>query len=245
MTATLINIPYSPWSERSRWALQARGVPYTNRRYQPLISELGLRRQLGNWNKKVTVPVLLTDDGAITDSFDIARWANARGDGANLFPSSGEAAIARWNQRSEEALAAGRAISLAQVLANPDALDELTPPPLRALGAVSRAVTQLAVASTLRKYDGHKRSEAEHRATLVDILDAVRTTLGGNPNATLLGTFSYADITIAQVLQFVRPIDHESLRIGDANHAAFTDNELATRYPDLLVWRDRLYATYR
>jgi glutathione S-transferase len=42
----LLALPYSPWSEKARWALDVRGVPYRYRHYQPLLGELGVRRTL-------------------------------------------------------------------------------------------------------------------------------------------------------------------------------------------------------
>ena len=245
MTATLLHISFSPWSERARWALDARGIDVKHREYLSVIGELGLRKQLGKWSGKVSVPVLFTGDGAISDSFDIARWADAHGTGPTLFPAGKDSAVRHWNERSETALAAGRAVSLTRVLANNDALDELTPKPLRAFGAASRAVTRFAVARTRNKYDGGARSDTEHGAVLTAVLDELRAALGGDPTATLLGEFSYADITAAQALTFVSPVDRKHLRIGAANRTAFTNVDLVARYPDLLEWRDTLYARHR
>jgi hypothetical protein len=42
----LLALPYSPWSEKARWALDVRGVPYDYRRYQPVLGELALRVKL-------------------------------------------------------------------------------------------------------------------------------------------------------------------------------------------------------
>ena len=245
MTATLLHISFSPWSERARWAIDSRGVEVKHREYLSVIGELSLRKQLGKWSGTVSVPALFTENGAINDSFDIARWADAHGSGPTLFPVGKDAAIRQWNERSETALNSGRAISLTRVLASNEALDELTPKPLRALGAASRAITRFAVARTRNKYDGGARTDAEHRVVLVGVLDELRAALGGNPTATLLDSFSYADITAAQVLSFVSPADRKYLRIGRANRIAFTDDDLVARYPDLLEWRDTLYANHR
>ena len=115
----LLGLPYSPWTEKARWALDARRVPYTFRHYQPLLGEPALRIKLRRPTARISVPVLTTSDGrAIADSADIARWADERGEGPRLFPAEHGAAIARFIALSERALAAGRALSLARMLAD-------------------------------------------------------------------------------------------------------------------------------
>lgn len=240
MTPVLLQLPYSPWSERARWALDARGVEYTQRRYQPLLGELELRRRLKRWSGPVSVPVLITDEGAIGDSVEIARWADAHGSGPTLFPSD---EVVKWASRSQAGLAAGRAVSLTRVLAMPDAIDELSPPWARKLGGVGRAVTRVGVARTRRKYGGSARTDAQHQADLEAVLDELRAALGGR--ATILESFSFADIAMAQVLCFVAPPDRKYVKLGKANASAFGDPELAKRYADLVAWRDALYARFR
>src|SRR5688572_15609277 len=109
---TLLHLPYSPWSERARWALDAKDVTYIPRRYQPVVGEPALRlqlgRQLGRWRGPVSVPILFTATGPLTDSLDIARWADAHGSGPALFPTGADDTIAAWCRRSDDALAAGR-----------------------------------------------------------------------------------------------------------------------------------------
>src|SRR5437879_6263959 len=109
----LLGLPYSPWSEKARWALDARQVPYVSRTYMPIVGEPLLRVKLRQWTGKVTVPVLTADDGLVLrDSADIARWADARGAGPTLFPREHDQAISRFVALSEEGLSAGRALSL-------------------------------------------------------------------------------------------------------------------------------------
>src|SRR5215468_11323456 len=115
----LLGLSYSPWTEKARWALDARRVPYTFRHYQPLLGEPALRLKTRRLAGRVTVPVLTTSDGRVlADSADIARWAGERGEGPLLFPAEHEATVARFVSLSERALAAGRALSLARMLAD-------------------------------------------------------------------------------------------------------------------------------
>lgn len=241
-TPQLIHLPYSPWSERARWALRASGAAHRRRTYQPLVGELELRRLLRRWRGPVSVPVLVRPgQPALGDSWDIARWADTAG---RLFPADRLADLERWNHRADEAMAAGRALALARVLASDDALDELTPPPLRRLGGLARAVSRAGTARTRRKYGGDRRDLAGHLAILEQFLADLRRALGPDPAAapaTLLGRFTYADISTAQALAFVRPPADTILRLGPHTRRLFGDDALAERHADLLAWRDALY----
>jgi glutathione S-transferase len=70
---------------------------------------------------------------------------------------------------------------------------------------------------------------------------------GGSDAQYLLRRFSYADISAAQVLQFVSPVSEafRSVRIGKASRASFQHEALAEAYRDVLAWRDRLYSSHR
>ncbi len=244
MSNQLLAIAYSPWSERARWALQSRGVAFTLRPYSPLLGEPELRWRLKQWSGPVSVPVLLTETGALADSWRIAQFAAAQGDGPTLFPAGQERAIAAWNAESERGLAAGRSLSLARVLRDPAALKEMVPRPLRTMPGAAQ-IAAAGVKRTLAKYGATAQGNAE---VLVDVLNGLRRDLAQSPSQaeprTLLAEFSYADITMTQVLAFVMPPD-SGLKIGHANRAAFTDGQIAAQYPDLLAWRDAIYAKYR
>ena len=96
---------------------------------------------------------------------------------------------------------------------------------------------------TLRKYAA---PEDDTAATALDAcLDALRSAVGHDPSGTVLGTFSYADIAMAQVLVFVQPPPMGPMRFGSAPRRAFTDAVRAERYADLLRWRNELYVRYR
>jgi glutathione S-transferase len=245
----LLGLPFSPWSEKARWALEARRVPYKERLYMPLIGEPALRWKLGKWTGNVTVPVLTDDDGEVfADSSDIAKWADGRGEGPTLFPPLLLAEITRFVDLSERGLAAGRALSLARTLESRAALREMTPKNLRRmLGGLAPGLGAIGVRRTLRKYGSTRSARDTHVKVLVEVLDELRSALA-KPSAadpkTLLGPFTFADIAMSQVLVFVEP-PRFGLRIGVANRAAFTDDALRAAYPDLLAWRDALYEAFR
>jgi glutathione S-transferase len=244
----LLHLSYSPWSEKARWALELRGVAYRGRHYQPMIGELELRIRLRRLSGTVSVPFLRDGKQALSDSFEIARYAELHGSGPSLFPAGKEREMERYNELSERGLSAGRALALARVLGDDTALLELVPRGLRArLGKLAPRVGAFGVRRTLRKYGGTAVELAEHERVLVEVLDTLRRELG--PDAakepkTLLGSFSYADIAMAQVLAFVMP-PASGLKLGKGNRRAFGNEPIAARYPDLLAWRDALYLRYR
>jgi glutathione S-transferase len=238
----LLGVSYSPWSEKARWALEARKIPYSFRRYAPIVGEPALRRKLRKWSGPVSVPVLTDEEGhAIPDSAAIARWADGHGEGPIMFPAGDEAAVERFVALSERGLAAGRAVSLRRVLQDPDAVRELVPRSLRKLpGAMW--LGRWGVRRTLRKYGGYQADGETHQAILVGVLDELRTALSGR--RTLLAAFSFADVAMAQVIAYVVP-PRTGLRLAEASRKAFGDPGLAARYADLVAWRNSLYETYR
>lgn len=245
----LLALVYSPWSEKARWALNVRRVPYRHRHYQPLIGEPALRVKLRRLTGRVSVPVLTLDDGhVIADSADIARWADGQGEGPRLFPPEHEGAVARFVALSERALAAGRALSLQRMLADDEALTEMLPRPVRALGPLAVRIGAMGIARTIRKYEGDKGDLEAHRQTLVGALDAIRATLAQAPSGTgpqtLLGSFTFADIAMAQVLVSVEP-PPSGLELGPASRRTFVDAALRAPYANLVAWRDALYRAFR
>jgi glutathione S-transferase len=247
----LLGLVYSPWTEKARFALDTRRVPYTFRHYQPLIGEPALRLKLRRLGGRVTVPVLTLDDGRVLgDSADIARWADDHGEGPRLFPAEHEAAIAGFVALSERALAAGRALSLRRMLADEEALLEMLPRPIRKLGPVAARIGSMGLSRTLRKYGGDRDEPAAHRRRLTSALDELRAALARAPAPadeaprTLLGALTFADIAMAQAIISVEP-PAAGLKLGAASRRSFCDPELRAPYADLVAWRDALYGAYR
>lgn len=241
---TLVSISYSPWSERARFALDAQGVPYTTRSYIPMVGEPSLRWTLRRPLGRVTVPVLIREDGPpLDDSLDIALWGAARG-ARNLAPESWREQIRRWRERSEPCLDAGRILTTLATLDDPGALHETLPPPIRRLGPLGMAMGRNVAGLTLRKYavDGGTDAEAlldQQRA----VLEEVRQALGGRQ--TLLDDFSLADIFVAVSMSFVCPPPRNALGLGERSQRCWTRPELTEAYADVLAWRDGIYTRHR
>jgi glutathione S-transferase len=245
----LLGLSYSPWTEKARWALDARRITYRFRHYQPLLGEPALRWKLRRALGRVSVPVLTTDEGeVISESESIARWAERRGSGPSLFPAAHDAEIARWSALSERALDAGRALSLRRMLADDGALAEMVPGPIRrVLGPLAPSLGGFGVARTHRKYGGHEVTDEVHQRVLTAALDELRAAIAVAPERSprpLFGELSYADIAMTQVLVFVDPAA-DGPKLGAGSRRAFADAELRGRYADVLAWRDGIYAALR
>jgi glutathione S-transferase len=247
MMATLLGLSYSPWTEKARWALDVRHVPYDYEHYQPLVGEPALRIKLKRFTGRVSVPVLTDDEGRVhADSRDIAAWADTRGTGQSLFPPEHVREIDQWVALSERAMQAGRALSLARMLEDRTALAEMVPRPLRALGAVASQIGAFGIRRTLRKYGSNAESLDAHSMTLASALEKVRDAIAKSTTTpkTLTARFTFADIAMAQAVAFVNP-PSSGLKLGAASRRAFTDPELSVRFADIVDWRDALYARYR
>lgn len=246
----LLGLVYSPWSEKARFALDVRHVPYVFRRYAPIVGEPALRLRLRRFTGPITVPVLETDDGQLLpDSTTIARWADRHGEGPRLFPSEHASEVEHWIALSERAMAAGRALQLTRMLGDDEALAEMVPRSLRsAARPIAVRVGRSGVRRTLEKYGGHRESPTRHRALLSAALDELRAAIARSPSTetprSILGAFSFADIAMAQALAFVEP-PSSGLKLGKASRRYFSDAELAASYADLVAWRDAIYARYR
>jgi glutathione S-transferase len=236
----LISLAYSPWSEKARWALDRRGVEYERTEYLIMLGELWLRIRARKATGRVSVPLLIDGDRIYTDSFEIARYAEWFGRGAALMDDMD--AVTRWNEQSERALSAGRVLLTERIARDPEAKREQLPPFVpRALRSALSPVATVGIAFMRRKWDFDHVARAETR--LEDTLAQLREALGGGDY--LLGSFSYADIAMAVVLQMVSPVDERYIRLGPATKRAWTHPDLARDYEDLVAWRDRLYERHR
>jgi glutathione S-transferase len=248
----LLGLPYSPWTEKARWALDVRQVSYTFRHYQPLLGEPALRLKTRRFGGRVTVPVLTTADGRVlSDSMDIARWADGQGSGPRLFPAEREADVVRLVALSERALSAGRNLTLRRMLGDDLALSEMVPRSMRkAIGGLGVRIARAGIARTIRKYGASGRGPADDRRTLVEVFDELRATLAktsasaGNEPRTLLGTLTFADLAVAQAVINARP-PTSGLRMGEGSRRCFAEPGLSEQYADLVAWRDDLYQAFR
>lgn len=241
----LVSTWFSPWSERVRWVLDHHGIVVRRLEHAPFLGERRLRRLAGNPEGRVSVPLLLDGETVLRESWDIARWAEARGTADRLIPADREAEVRGWVDLADEVSDAGRGLTVAALAASNGALDEALPPfvpswirpPLRPVG-------RFGMRWFGRKYTIDGEDEESRLRRMRAGLDRFRAGLSAG-GGHLIGRFSYADIALASVLQAVSPVDNKYISLGPATRAAWTVESLAHDYADLVAWRDALYQRHR
>lgn len=245
--AVLIELPYSPWSMRARWALDHHGVAYKAVEHIPMVFEplLRLSRVVlrpAVREGKATVPALIDKGRVYNDSFAIAEHAEEVGSGAPLLPREKLSEIRGWIADTDRMLHAGRIRVLGRLAADGPALDEAVPPPMRFLGAAARPIAKSAVEFLGNKYRAGERSaDAELEARMATVLERMESALASNDY--LVGAFTFADVTAATAIEMVCPSDRSPL--GPEGRRVWTDRSLAAAFPRALAYRDRIYSAHR
>ena len=244
-TRKLVQMSYSPWSERARWALDHHGLAYQTIEHQPFLGELRLRRIVGKKRTggRATVPVLLDGDTILTQSWEIAEYADRNGSGTKLILPGQETRVREWVDLADRASNEGRGLVIAG-LGSDGALDESLPFPIPSfLLPAMRPVTRFGLRWFARKYGLTEQSLTEIENRMRPTLDRLRDAL--KSSRYLLGTFSYADIVMATTLQGISPVGNGYIKLGPATRRAWTRPVLERDYADLVRWRDNLYAEHR
>jgi glutathione S-transferase len=181
MSLELIELYPSPWSERLRWVLDLKGVPYARRGYQPMADEPEHRRTTGI----ATAPVLIADGDVIGDSDVSVEWLEAKHPSPALLPSdpSQRAQVRAFETTATEALGpfarhvmVGRMKAMdIQPLANHFATKYGWSPDVEARGTriLTTFLTDLARAVVSRPYlvgDGLTRADVTVAALLIPAL---------------------------------------------------------------------------
>ena len=237
----LVALHYSPWSEKARWALDHHGVAYRYEEYKILLGEPKLRLATKNVRGKATVPVLFDGREVLSECWDIAQRAEAVGRGTTLFPEAQREGIRRWHERGQAACALARARMVDTIPQDVDAMraqvDAGVPGPLRKMMYPS---TPLVMAWFACKHAGACPGDG---AALRDACATLRSELGGGPY--LFDGLTFADISMAVMLQFVEPVADRFIALDPRTRRAWKDPVLAHEYADLLEWRDQLYERHR
>lgn len=235
----LVHIPFSPWSFRARTSLDAQGVSYRKVVYTTMLSEPWLRFKLGQWSGKVSVPVLLLDDGGhVRNGIDIAAWGSKTASHP-LITDVNRADCEAVEQLADTLLEAGRIRTTRRVLADEAALFESLPTVVKKLGPLALVIGRKAAGDLLRKYPTADDADDACLTRMTDALDGIAARLGDRPYV-LGDQLSYADITAAAALSFVSP--HTSAPLGPRSVPCWTEPTLVARHPHLLTWRDRIVA---
>jgi glutathione S-transferase len=118
----LVTIPISHYCEKARWALDRAGMTYCEERHVQGIHRLAARRAGGG----STVPVLVTEEGAIGESGEILAWVDERiPEERRLFPPTAaeRREVEALCRRLDDGLGpAARRLMYVHMLARPDLL---------------------------------------------------------------------------------------------------------------------------
>ena len=233
---TLIGESFAPWTKKARWALEFCGLAYEYVEYIPTLSEPGLRWRLKQLTGTVSVPILFADQEVFRGSWEIANYANATTGGERLGDFE---EIEPWNDLSEAALAEGRTSVVRKILNSDRALEEGLPDfvPTR-MRRMMRFMARDAVKRLDRKY-----AHLVQPGALRDALLRTRQGLEKSCSDYLLDRFSYADITMAVVLEVIAPIAVTQPPLGPETQKCWNDFQLANEFEDLVIWRNRLAET--
>ena len=239
-TPVFYAIEISPWSEQARWALDYHKIPYEEIEYLPLFGAPKMKLKTlfkRKFFKKLTLPMLFVGRDLYTDSFDIAQYAENRANSEQLFPKGELDRIKRLNDISGRLLNYFRAKVFKRTIASPEAqLERITFVPENrrelSLKYVSPFIVMLA-----NKYP------VDENESPSALLEEIRAELDGGPY--VLDEFSYADMILAQPLQFVVPLDNKYIPLGVQQRITMTEPELAKEFKDLVDWRDQLYEKHR
>jgi glutathione S-transferase len=241
----LVQLHYSPWSERARWALDHHGIAYETLEHVPFLGELRLRRIVGKTAGRATVPVLIDGDTVLTESWDIALYADRTGSGTKLIPADQERAIRDWTALADQASMHGRLLVVSALLASDRALDESLPFPVPSwLHAAMRPVTRFGLRWFARKYELAPAAAEEVENRIRPALERLRGAVSASPYL-VGGRFTYADIAMASLLQGISPVGSGYIRLGPATRRAWTRPQLEGDFPELVRWRDNLYLEHR
>lgn len=246
MTSTrkLVQMHYSPWSERARWALDHHALEYRAIEHQPFLGEIALRRLVAKKGRgRATVPVLVDGATLLTESWDIAEYADRNGSGSKLVLPGREAEVREWVGIADRISNEGRALVVSGLRSN-GALDESLPFPVPAwLLPAMRPITRFGMSWFARKYGVADTNAEAIEDRMRPLLDRFRDAV--TAQRYLLGTFSFADIAMATLLQGISPVGNGYIRLGPATRRAWTRPRLEKEYADLVRWRDNLYAAHR
>jgi glutathione S-transferase len=224
MTLTLIELYPSPWSERLRWALDAKGLAYDREEFLPIAGEAAHRVRTGI----ATAPVLLADGDVIGDSDAALDWLEARHPTPALLPDD------------PTPRAAVRALEVtATEVVGPFAR-------LVSIGRWKAAGMEPLASHFGDKYGWSETAEARGARLLGAVLRDLARAVAARPY--LVGdTFTRADLTVASLL--AAPLGHppDELFVLDPGMRPLFGIALADEpaLAPLRPWRDAIYRRHR
>jgi glutathione S-transferase len=197
---TLLQFPISHYCEKTRWHMDAKGLPYTTRNVIPGV-HLAVGRQLASGS---TLPILIERGKAIGDSTAIAMHLERAHPDRPLVPrdDANRARVLELEEYFDEAAGPSvRTWLYGLILAH----GNVGPVFFRGYGSVVELAARplgYAMAFALRvRYGIDRDSVARARTTLLDAIERLERTIDGDPKRYLVGgALTLADITAASLL---------------------------------------------
>jgi len=222
----LITMYLSPWSERVRWALAFKHLPYEKQNYQPGVDEEELKKLTG----QNQVPVLVTDGKVIPDSTAILEWLEASVPEPALLPKAEKdrAQVTLWEELMLGVVGPqGRTLISGRLLRSSD-------PEMRQAGQFFGG-----------KYGHSPYAEEQAKLTVKRILVSLKQTLNGRQY--LVGdTFTRADMTTASMLMVLRPAPDDFFVFPEHIRPMYIEPVAADpAFSEVFVWRDEMYRRHR
>ncbi len=243
--STLFGSSVSPWSEKTRWALDYANFHYQHQEFTPMISNLGVRIKSKRFFNRISVPLLIDGDSVFTDSFSIAKHANTLSQKDALFPHDKLSDIDHWNYISEQTLEAGRALVVIKMQSNREACLKSLPPFFpESIKPLMLPIAKSGLFYLKKKYGFNEKNTQRYEQIIEDNLQKLQDALAKSPQY-LLGSFTYADICMAVTLQVIKPIQNNNVMLDPATEQCWTNDTLAEKFSELITWRDSIYQQYR
>jgi glutathione S-transferase len=225
-TTKLITMYGSPWSERVRWALAFKRLPYEKQNYEAGVDEAAVKKLTG----QAMVPVLITDGKVIADSSAILEWLEETRPEPALLPKSAKerATLTLWEELALNALGPhGRTLITGRLL------------------RIDQPDAQKSGKYFAEKYGYSEFAEEQSRLTVTRILTSLRETLSGRQY--LVGdAFTRADLTVAAMLMLLKAAPQEFFLFTPELRMVYLD-KLGDdpAFSEVFAWRDGMYKNHR
>ncbi|MDO8266963.1 MAG: glutathione S-transferase [Moraxellaceae bacterium] len=240
----LVGMYFSPWTERARWALDYHKVPYKYVEYTTLLGQPLLRLRAGKPFGKVSVPLLITPNERVNDSFEIAVYSDQMSEQEPLVPPAHFAEIKNWTESAELALYSARLRATRRIQASSEALADRLPgytPNLLRKAFVPMAY--IATGYILRKYQLEDDDDEKLLKNMDEFFDKANNALSGR--RFVFENLSFADIVIATAMQAITPVEDKYIYLGLPSRKCMCEPALEMKYSSLIKWRDSVYEQYR
>jgi len=199
MHPRLVTIPFSHYCEKARWALDRAGIRYVEEPHVPMFAWAPALRA----GRSRTVPVLVVDDEALTDSHAIVAHVDRRAPEVGLYPKDIAAEVEAVESFLDTKLGpAARRLAYFALMTEPRIVRDLF---VREASRVEAVATRALLPVMIRMMRGGLKIDeagaARSEKQLAPVLDDVAARLAKSGGPWLFGDrFTAADLTLASLM---------------------------------------------